>query len=46
MGENSKESSDKPQPGFIGWSRIYISVLIFTAIVIVSLYFFSLFYSG
>jgi hypothetical protein len=46
MGEESKNSSGKPQSGSIGWGRIYISVLIFTVIVIVLLYFFSQYYSG
>jgi hypothetical protein len=46
MGEDSKNSSGKPQSSAIGWGRIYISVLIFTVIVIVLLYFFSQSYSG
>ena len=49
MDEESNDSlnanSDKPQSDAIPWGRIYISVLIFTVIVIVSLYFFSQLYS-
>ena len=46
MGEDSKDNSDKPQPGSIPWARIYASVLIFTVVVIALLYTFSQFYSG
>jgi hypothetical protein len=45
MNEDSTDSSEKSQFGSIPWGRIYTSVLIFTVIVIVSLYFFSQFYS-
>jgi len=46
MGEDSKKRSDTPQSKPTPWGRIYVSVLIFTVIVIALLFSFSQFYSG